>query len=101
MHPPRRRTPLPYPPLCRSKRLVQLAFSPDGRRLACGSTDNTVKVWEVATGKEVFTLRGHSEPVFSVMFSPDGKSLASVSWHNMAKVCVLTPAREAVNFRGH
>src|SRR5437667_12906614 len=86
MHPPRRRTPLPYPPLCRSKRLVQLAFSPDGQRLASGSRDSTVKVWEVATGKEVFTLRGHTEPVFSVAFSPNGRRLASSSYDRTVKL---------------
>jgi WD40 repeat protein/serine/threonine protein kinase len=54
-----------------------VAFSPDGRRLATGSDDNTVKVWDAATGQQSLTLKGHTVPVLSVAFSPDGKRLAS------------------------
>ena len=49
----------------------------DGKLLATASSDNTAKVWEAATGKEIDTLRGHSGYVFSVAFSHDGKRLAS------------------------
>jgi WD40 repeat protein len=54
-----------------------LAFSPDGKLLASGSSDRTIKLWDVATGKERATLRGHAGEVSSVCFSPDGKVLAS------------------------
>jgi WD40 repeat protein len=56
-----------------------LAWSPDGMQLAVAGEDTTIKVWDVAAGKEVVALHGHEEPVFSVAWSPDGKRLASAS----------------------
>jgi WD40 repeat protein len=57
-----------------------VAFSPDGRLLASGSSpDATIKLWEVATGSLVRSLSGHTWAVNSVAFSPDGRLLASGS----------------------
>ncbi len=56
-----------------------IAFSPDGKYLASGSEDKTVKLWSLESQKEVTTLQGHSRSVKSVAFSPDGKYLASGS----------------------
>ncbi|MDD5169490.1 MAG: caspase family protein, partial [Syntrophales bacterium] len=51
-----------------------VAFSPDGTHLLSGSYDKTLKLWEISTGREVVTFRGHDYGgVSSVVFSPDGK----------------------------
>ena len=47
-----------------------IAFSPDGGTLASGSSDDTIKLWDVATGRELRTLQGHTGWVYSVAFSP-------------------------------
>jgi WD40 repeat protein len=53
-----------------------VAWSPDGKRVASGSTDMTVKVWDVVSGQVVSTFQ-HGDVVFSVAWSPDGTMLAS------------------------
>ena len=57
--------------------VFRVSFSPDGQTLASASWDNTIKLWDVKTGKEIATLKGHTDVVYSVSFSPDGKTLAS------------------------
>ncbi|MEH2243681.1 hypothetical protein [Nostoc sp.] len=62
-----------------SSSVYSVGFSPDGKTLASGSNDKTIKLWDVSTGKAIKTLTGHSSTVLSVGFSPDGKTLASGS----------------------
>ena len=63
-----------------------LAFTADGTRLATGCADNTIRLWDIATGTEVAELRGHAGFVHAVAFSSDGTRLASASGDLTARV---------------
>ncbi|KAL8637402.1 MAG: hypothetical protein Q9228_005321 [Teloschistes exilis] len=69
-----------------SDSVTAVAFSPDGKRIASGSFDKTIKVWDAATGDLEKTLAGHSDWVTAVAFSPDGKRIASGSWDKTIRV---------------
>lgn len=56
-----------------------VAFSPHGKRIASGGYDDALRLWDVATGEEVFVSKGHQGPVSTVAFSADGKRLATGS----------------------
>ena len=56
---------------------VGLAYSPDGRALTVRGSDGTVRVWDVAAGKEIGQFKGHSGRVEAVAFSSDGKTLVT------------------------
>jgi WD40 repeat protein len=77
-----------------------VAYSPDGRRLASGSADGVVKVWDADTGKE--TLAFHQAGgVGGLAFSPDSRRLAAAAGDNIVKVWDLTTQSEALVLRGH
>lgn len=51
--------------------ISSVAFSPEGRYVASGSSDNTIKIWDTSSGACAKTLQGHTSSVNSVAFSPD------------------------------
>jgi WD40 repeat protein len=61
-----------------TREVWRAVFSPDGRHIASGSSDRTVRVWDAITGEEVRVYRGHSHVVFSVAYSSDAR-IVSVS----------------------
>jgi len=70
---------------------MPVAFSPDGKRIISGSGDNTIKVWDSATGAELMSLHvvvGNSPS--SIAFSPDGKTIAAGSYVNGIRILEST-----------
>jgi len=78
-----------------------VVFNPDGKTIVSGAFDGTVKLWDVNTGREIRTFRGHSEGVNSVAFSPDGKTIVSGSTDETVKLWNVATGREIRTFRGH
>ena len=66
--------------------VYSVAFSPNGERVASGSDDNTVRIWDAATGQLQRELKGHSDHVYSVAFSPNGERVASGSVDNTVRI---------------
>ena len=62
------------------------AYTPDGNHVAFTGGIGTVRIWDVSTGEEVLTLKGHTGAVNSVTFSADGKLIATASVDGTAKI---------------
>src|SRR5439155_7056577 len=69
-----------------------VTFSPDGRQVASASGDRTIKVWEVATGRRIYTLSEPAAEQYSVAFSPVGKRLAAAGADKILRVWDVTAA---------
>ncbi|MBN2306009.1 MAG: TIR domain-containing protein [Anaerolineae bacterium] len=69
-----------------TSRLRRIAWSPDGQTLASSSADNTIRLWDAATGQHFRTLKGHVNEVISVAWLPDGQTLASASWDQTVRL---------------
>jgi len=78
-----------------------MIFSADGKILAACGADKTVRLWEVATGKELRCLAGHQDMAWTAAFSPDGKVLATGSRDKTVRLWEVASGREIRCLRGH
>ncbi len=81
--------------------VMSVCFSPDGRTLASGSEDHSIRLWDKATGKELRRFTGHTGYVMGLAFSKDGKALASVGGDGMVYVWDLTTDKQRLLFKAY
>jgi WD40 repeat protein len=84
-----------------SKEIRALAVSPDGKYALTGLADHTLKLWDIARGKELRTFTGQTGPINSVAFSPDGKLGLSASEDATLRLWDLETGQQVRIFTGH
>jgi WD40 repeat protein len=77
------------------------AFSPDGARIVTASLDETARIWDAATGREITVLRGHQSSVLSAAFSPDGGRIVTAGEDTTARIWDAASGKEIIVLRGH
>jgi len=77
-----------------------VALTGDGTKAVSGSSDKTLKIWDLATGKELATLTGHRHWVTAVALTSDGTKAVSGSVDNTLKILDLATGKEIMTFTG-
>jgi mono/diheme cytochrome c family protein len=78
-----------------------VAFAPDGKSALSGGNDQTVRLWDVVSGKELCRFEGHRDVVTAVAFSPDGRLAASGSRDRSVRLWDIESGRQRARLDGH
>ena len=89
------------PQLGHSRDVSSVAIAPDGKTALSGSWDKTLRLWDLASGREIRKFEGHSAPVISVAIAPDGKTALSDSDDETLRLWDLASGREIKKIEGH
>ena len=81
--------------------VMDLAISPDGKRIVTGSFDATVRVWDVETGKQLHVMEGHRGAVMALAISPNGRQALSGGADQVLRLWDLESGRQLRQFEGH
>jgi hypothetical protein len=82
-------------------KVTSVVFSTDGKFILSSSTDNTMRLWDTASGRLIQSFEGHCSPVTSVAFSPDGRFILSGSSDNTIRLWETASGRFIQSFEGH
>ena len=81
--------------------VYSVSYSPDGAQIVSGSFDNSMRVWDAASGAELLKLEGHQGWVLSAAYSPDGARLVSGSSDGSVRVWDAATGAELLMLEGH